>query len=99
MKKLWILAVCGLAGLAFADLVIPQDQPICRLYNILQVIGTIAGVIIAAYSGFILASSHEIEARNQSKMLISGVVVGLIVIWIAPILVKNLVGATDVCGW
>lgn len=99
MNKLWILAILGMSTLAFADLVIPADQPICRLYNILQVIGTIAGVIVAAYSGFILASSHEIEARNSSKVLISGVVVGLIIIWIAPLLVKNLVGATDVCGW
>ena len=26
-------------------------------------------------------------------------VIGLIIIWIAPLVVKNLVGATDVCGW
>ena len=56
-------------------------------------------MLVAAYAGFVLASSHEIEARNSSKMLIAGVVIGLIIIWIAPLVVKNLVGATDVCGW
>ncbi len=99
MKKLWILAILGMSALAFADLIIPADQPICRLYGMLQTLGTIAGVLVAAYAGFVLASSHEIEARNSSKMLIAGVVIGLIIIWIAPLVVKNLVGATDVCGW
>ena len=97
------LAACAalllLAGLAAADLVIPADQPICRLYGIIQVMGTIAGVIVAAYAGFILASSHEMEERNKSKMLIAGVVVGLIIIWLAPLIVQNLVGASSVCGW
>jgi len=27
------------------------------------------------------------------------VVIGLIIVWIAPLLVKNLVGASAVCGW
>jgi len=26
-------------------------------------------------------------------------VIGLIVIWLAPLVVKSLVGAVDVCGW
>ena len=99
MKKIWIVALLGLASLAFADLVIPPDQPICRLYGLIQTFGTAAGVLVAAYSGFILASSNEMEERNKSKMLIAGVVTGLVIIWLAPLVVKSLVGATDVCGW
>ena len=102
MKRKLMLACAGLlflAGLVAADLVIPVDQPICRLYGMIQVLGTVAGVIVAAYSGFILASSHEIEARNSSKLLLAGVVIGLIVIWLAPLVVQNLVGASSVCGW
>ena len=53
----------------------------------------------AAYAGFILTSSNEINERNNSKMLLSGVVLGLIIIWIAPLVVQNLVGAASVCGW
>lgn len=98
-KKIVYLALLGLASLSFATLVIPPDQPICNLYGILQVIGTIAAVIVVAYAGFILASSHEIEARNSSKLLIAGAVIGLIIIWLAPLLIKSLVGATNVCGW
>jgi len=104
MKKRNLLlagfALLGLIGLVAADpLVIPADQPICRLYGMIQVLGTVAGVIVAAYAGFILTSSNEINERNNSKMLLSGVVLGLIIIWIAPLVVKNLVGAASVCGW
>lgn len=102
MKKKILLAAAGilaLVGLVAADLVIPADQPICRLYGIIQVLGTIAGVLIAAYGGFILASSNDIAERNTAKGLLGGVIIGLIIIWVAPLLVKSLVGATDVCGW
>ena len=102
MKRKILLAAAGLlslAGLVAADLVIPADQPICRLYGIIQVLGTIAGVLIAAYGGFILASSNDIAERNSAKQLLGGVIIGLIIIWVAPLLVKSLVGATDVCGW
>lgn len=99
-KKIGYAVLLGLAGLSFADMIaIPADQPICRLYSLLQTFGTAAGVLVAAYAGFILASSNEIEARNQSKLLIAGVVTGLVIIWLAPLVVKSLVGATDICGW
>ncbi|MBI5133306.1 MAG: hypothetical protein HZA83_01200 [Thaumarchaeota archaeon] len=98
--KYLLLALMLLLPLASADpLTIPTSQPICNLYGIIQVLGTVAGVIVAAYGGFILASSHDLAERNTAKALLSGVVLGLIVIWIAPLLVKNLVGASSVCGW
>lgn len=102
-KQNWLMvgfALLAMVSLVAADsLVIPPDQPICRLYGMIQVLGTVAGVIVAAYAGFILTSSNEINERNNSKMLLTGVVLGLIIIWIAPLVVKNLVGAASVCGW
>ncbi len=93
------LGLLSLAGLSFAQLVIPEDQPICRLYGLIQLFATVGGVLVAAYSGFQLATSHDTTERNNSKLLLSGVVIGLIIVWLAPLVVKNLVGATDVCGW
>ncbi len=98
MKKELAVALL-LAGLAFADLVIPPDQPICRLYGMIQILGTVAGILVAAYSGFILASSHEITEKNAAKALLGGVIIGLIIIWIAPVLVKTLVNSNGICGW
>jgi hypothetical protein len=88
-----------LLGLSFADLTIPSDQPVCRLYGMIQVFGTVAGVLVAAYAGFILASSHELTERNTAKALLGGVIIGLIIIWMAPVLVKSLVNSAGICGW
>ncbi|VVC03110.1 TrbC/VIRB2 family protein [Candidatus Bilamarchaeum dharawalense] len=88
-----------LMGLSFADLVIPADQPVCRLYGMIQILGTVAGILVAAYAGFTLASSHELTERNTAKALLGGVVIGLIIVWIAPILVKSLVNSAGICGW
>ncbi len=90
----------AMGGLAMAQAItIPADQPICRLYGLIQVLGTVAGILLAAYSGFVLTSSHEMEERFKAKMLLSGVVIGLIIIWIAPVIVKFLVNSAGVCGW
>jgi len=101
MKKAMLLAGCFmcLAGSAFADFVIPPDQPICRLYGMIQLFAAIGGVIAASYAGFLLATSHDLAERGNAKMLLGGVIIGLIVVWLAPLVVKNLVGAADVCGW
>ncbi len=100
MNKMQVLAlvVLGLTGFAQA-MDIPADQPVCRLYGMLQLFATVGGVLVAAYSGFQLATTHDPTERGNSKALISGVVIGLIIVWIAPLLVKNLVGASAVCGW
>lgn len=99
-KTLAVLAILALAGFAAADpLVIPVDQPICRLYGLIQLFGTVAGVIAAAYAGFQLASSQDTNQRSNAKTMLTGVVLGLLIIWLAPLAVKNLVGATAVCGW
>ena len=100
MNKTQVLALLVLAFTGFAQaLDIPADQPVCRLYGLLQLFATVGGVLVAAYSGFQLATTHDPTERGNSKVLISGVVIGLIIVWIAPMLVKSLVGATSVCGW
>jgi len=99
MKLRSVALVLLMVGLCFADLVIPSDQPICRLYGMIQILGTVAGILVAAYAGFILASSHEIMEKNSAKTLLGGVMIGLIIIWIAPLLVKNLVNSAGICGW
>jgi formate-dependent nitrite reductase membrane component NrfD len=65
----------------------------------IQILGTVAGVLVAAYAGFILASSHELTERNTAKALLAGVIIGLIIIWMAPVLVKSLVNSAGICGW
>lgn len=99
IKELFLASV--LFGIcAAAPLSIPSDQPICNLYGIIKVIGSIVGILMAAYAGFILASTHELTERNAAKALLGGVAMGLIIIWLAPLIVTNLVGESgSVCGW
>lgn len=105
MKKEHVLlaafALLSLAGFAAAagGFNIPPDQPICKLYGIIQLFATVGGVLVAAYAGFLLATSQDLAERGNAKIMLTGVVIGLIIVWIAPLLVKNLVGASDVCGW
>ena len=101
MMKKALMAVAALCfiGMAFADLTIPPDQPVCRLYGMIQVFGTICGIVAVSYAGLMLATTHDLTERNNAKLLISGVVIGLMVIWLAPLIVQNLVGSSSVCGW
>lgn len=93
-------AVLCLAGLvSAADLVIPPDQPICKLYGMIQLFATIGAIIAASYSGFLLTTSHDLAERGNAKMLLGGVFIGLIIVWLAPLVVQYLAGATSVCGW
>ena len=98
-ETLSILALTGLAAAQTAGLVIPPDQPICRLYSLIQLFGTLGGVVAACYGGFKMATSHELTERNNAKTLIEGALLGLIIIWLAPLVVKYLVGSANVCGW
>ena len=98
-ETIGVLALSGLAAAQSAGLVIPPDQPICRLYSLIQLFGTLAAVVAACYAGFKMATSHELTERNNAKTLIEGALLGLIIIWIAPLVVKYLVGSADVCGW
>ena len=82
-----------------AGVVIPPDQPLCKLYSLIQLLGTVGGIIAASAAGLNLATSHDLNERNNAKTLISSVFIGLIIIWAAPWIVKYLVGDGGVCGW
>lgn len=100
MNIKWVSFVLLFAGLTLAaGLTIPTTQPVCKLYGMIQILGTVAGVLVAAYAGFILASSHELTERNAAKALLTGVIIGLIIVWLAPVLVKYLVDNSSICGW
>lgn len=98
-ETIGLVALSGLVMAQTAGLIIPPDQPICKLYSLIQLFGTLAGVVAACYAGFKMATSHELTERNNAKTLIEGALLGLIIIWIAPSVVKYMVGSSNVCGW
>ena len=98
-NTLSILALTGIAMAQTAGLVIPPDQPICRLYSLIQLFGTIGGILLASYAGLILSTSHDLSERNNAKAYIGGVIIGLSIIWLSPWLINYLVGGASICGW
>jgi len=102
MRKALLLAAAALlclAGLSFAEFAIPQDQPICRLYGLIQTFATIGGIIAGLVAAFTLITSHDLSERGNAKLSLGWIIIGLIIVWLVPLVVKYLVDAGDVCGW
>lgn len=94
-----VLALTGLTMAQSAAFVIPPDQPICRLFTIFQALGSLAAIGMASHAGTMLFNSHDLNERNNAKMILGGVLLGLVIIWGSPLLIDYLVGAKNVCGW
>jgi type IV secretory pathway VirB2 component (pilin) len=63
----------------------------------IKLLATLAGVIVISYSGLMLISSHDPIARNQWKEVILGVVVGLSIVYLAPLIASVFTGGSY-CG-
>lgn len=88
-------------GLAdFGDPIPPEDQetfdqilePVMKVYNFVKYAATVVAVIFLVFAGvtFIMSGSDQAK-RNQAKMMGTYIVIGLIVIWVAPLVVQYLV--------
>ncbi|VVB70445.1 Uncharacterised protein [uncultured archaeon] len=78
---------------------ITDDQPLCKIYSLIKTLGSIVAIIMLAYAGFQLIASTDMLDRSNAKNILAGAIIGLIIIWLAPLLVKFLTGSTDVCGF
>ena len=98
-ETMGLMVLSSMAMAQSAGMVIPPDQPLCKLYSLIQLFGTLGAVIAACYAGFKMATSHEQTERTNCKALIEGALLGLIIIWIAPFVVQYLVSSSNICGW
>lgn len=63
----------------------------------IKLLATLAGIIVIAYSGLMLTVSREPMARNQWKEVILGVVIGLCIVYLAP-LISSAFSGGSYCG-
>ena len=63
----------------------------------LKVLAVFFGVIVCAYAGFVLVTSQNPETRNEWKEIIAGVMIGLCILFLAPLVASTLTGGTY-CG-
>ena len=88
------------AEINFNQEISPQDEatfdailnPVMKIYNLLKYTATAVAVVVMLIAGigWMFAGSNP-GKRENSKNMITYVVIGLIVIWIAPLLVNFIV--------
>jgi len=107
MKKFYALVFLGLLLLPLAVLaadfnstITPEEQatfdqilaPVMKIYNFVKYAATVLAVVFIVFAGITFISSGNDQAkREQAKMMITYIVIGLIVIWVAPLIVQFLV--------
>ena len=67
-------------------------EPVMKIYNLAKYIATTVAVIVLLFAGltYMTAGSNPAK-REQAKSMIMYVVIGLVVIWVAPLLVNFIV--------
>lgn len=68
-------------------------EPVMKIYNLVKYSATVIAVVVLLFAGINYVTSGSNPAkREQSKNMTMYVVIGLIVIWAAPLLVNFIVG-------
>ena len=68
-------------------------DPVMKIYNLVKYAASVVAVVVLLFAGVTyLTSGSNPGKREQAKNMIMYVVVGLIVIWAAPLIVDFIVG-------
>lgn len=67
--------------------------PVMKIYNFIKYAATVLAVVFLVFAGvsFIL-SAGDTAKRESAKNMGTYIIIGLIIIWIAPLIVQYLVG-------
>ncbi|MBI5392289.1 TrbC/VirB2 family protein [Candidatus Woesearchaeota archaeon] len=64
-------------------------SPVMKIYEFIKYAATVAGVLMLVFSGIsFVTSGGDTGKKERAKNMAVGVVIGLIVIWVAPLVVK-----------
>ena len=90
-----------LAAVNFNQSITPGEQqqfdqilaPVMKIYNFVKYAATVIGVLMLVFSGItFITAGGEIAQKEKAKNMAMGVVIGLVVIWVAPMVVNYLFG-------
>ena len=88
-----VMALLFLAPLAAAadgdvDMIM---EPLNKIYDLVKGVISVVAVLAITFAGVkFMFSGDNIQAREGAKSMISYAVVGLVVVWIAPVMVSYL---------
>jgi len=64
-------------------------EPVMKVYNFIKYAATVAGVLMLVFAGItFMTSGGESGKKEKAKNMAVGVIIGLIIIWIAPLIVE-----------
>lgn len=99
MKNLKILLSILLlfSGTVFASEPTQIDkikEPINKIYDLMKSVISVLGIIaITAAGALYMFAGNNIQQREQAKGMVSYAVVGLVLVWVAPLVVTYLTAA------
>ena len=65
--------------------------PVNKIYDLLKAVVSVAGIIaLTAAGAMYMFSGSNIQTRENAKMMVSYAVVGLVLVWVAPLIVGYL---------
>lgn len=68
-------------------------EPVMKIYNLVKYISTAIAVLVLLFAGIsYVTSGSDPSKRENSKNMISYVLIGLVIIWAAPLVVQFIIG-------
>lgn len=92
MKKTILITMLLLAGqIVLAASVADITEPITKIYDLIKSIVSIVGIIALTVAGAMyMFSGSNIQNRENAKSMVSYAVIGLVLVWVAPLMVSYL---------
>ncbi len=83
-----------LSSLCFAETNSQVDkikEPVTKIYDLMKSLISVLGIIaITAAGAMYMFSGSNIQTRENAKSMVSYAVVGLVLVWVAPLVVNYL---------
>ena len=94
MKKIVpvLFLVLLASGFVLADTSVADiTAPINKIYDLIKSIVSIVGIIAITIAGAMyMMSGSNIQSRENAKNMVSYAIVGLVLVWVAPLIVSYL---------
>ena len=96
-----LLVLPAVLAVDFNQSITPGEQqqfdqilsPVMKIYSFVKYAATVIGVLMLVFSGItFITAGGEIAQKERAKNMAMGVVIGLVVIWVAPMVVNYLFG-------
>jgi type IV secretory pathway VirB2 component (pilin) len=91
-KKILLLTILLLVSqVAFAATVSDITAPITKIYDLIKGIVAVIGIITITIAGAMyMFSGSNIQQRENAKSMVSYAIIGLVLVWVAPLIVGYL---------